>query len=303
MHSVKLEGKVCFSNVESLIKQLTYDKSLKEIWLDLHGVTFIEPAGMSLLTAYINHMAYTTAQAGGRIQFKTVPPKNEDVERYLRRMDFYNNIGIEIQNGFARHDGTGSFKEVLILHSEHDSNQVSEDLVKILKAQTQIDDAFLHIMRYSVTEIAENIFHHAESPVGGVVCAQAYANKIQISVIDSGKGIPGNIRLIQGSEKLDDKSALEKAVQLRVTSTPKRNSGQGLFFSSQITALNGGTFTIWSLNGSIHMSLKGLVKKESPFWQGTAVVFELPRQIKTSIKDLMDKYAPPKGDFELIKEI
>jgi hypothetical protein len=77
----------------------------------------------------------------------------------------------------------------------------------------------------------------------------------------------------------------------------------GLFFSSQITKINGGTFTISSLNGNIVLDAKGLSKRNDCFLQGTAVVMELPTKISISMKQLIDKYAPPGNDFNFFEEI
>ena len=304
--TIELKGSISFDKVNYLLQKLTYNISVPIIHLDLTNVTFMDTAGMTLLTAYLNYMRNASIKAGKEIRFFTTRPNSDDVHRYLLRMNFYENIGIDLDRDFKARDGSGNFKEVLIIQNERESNSVSEELIKILENQTKIDDVFLRILRYSVTEIAENIFHHANSPIGGVVCAQTYpdAQKVQISIIDTGMGIPHNIRTISGYEKFDDKTALEKAVQLRVTSTPERNSGQGLFFSSQITVLNGGAFTIHSLNGSICMNQKsGPVLKASPLWHGTAVIFELPMNLNFSLKQLMDKYYPPDNDFKFIKEI
>jgi len=302
-HKIVLSGNIELINIDKVLKQLTYDLSVETIRMDLSDVTFMEPAGLGLLTAYLNYIHSLAVSKQIDIKFFTIPPKNPSVNRYLQRMNFYDNVGIAMDESFIRHNGKGQFKEVLIINSEEECNNVAEDLTRILKTQTQIDDSFLSIMEYSVTEIAENIFHHASSVIGGVVCAQSYGNKVQICIIDAGKGIPQNIRTIKGCESYDDKNALEKAIELRVTSTPERNSGLGLFFSSQITAKNGGTFTIHSLNGSITLGRFGTRKKDAPFWQGTAIVFELPGKIKMSIKELMDKYYPPENDFEFIQEV
>lgn len=303
-YKMNLGGRIGINDLNNLIDLLVYNPDMSEILINLEKVSFIEPAAMSLLTAYVNYVTYCALAQRKIVRFFTARPVDENVHRYLQRMNFYENIGLKQENGFKRHDGTDSFKEVLILQSETDSNQVSEDLIKILQSQTKIDTAFLRILRYSVTEIAENIFHHAESPIGGVVCAQAYKSKgkVQISIVDAGRGIPQNIRTIPGCADYDDKSAIEKAVQLKVTSRPESNAGQGLFFSSQITTLNGGIFTIRSLHGSIELTSEGMKKNDSKYWQGSAVIFELPMQPKFTLKELMDKHAPPENDFKFIKE-
>ena len=110
----------------------------------------------------------------------------------------------------------------------------------------------------TLSEALNNVFEHAETPLGCVVSASRFdgADRVTLAVADRGCTIPGHIRRRHGHD-LSDAAALRRAVEPGVTGTAapgaKRkarvtstNAGLGLFVMRQIAALTTGRFAVVS---------------------------------------------------------
>jgi anti-sigma regulatory factor (Ser/Thr protein kinase) len=87
------------------------------------------------------------------------------------------------------------------------------------------------ICQYGFTEMLNNVFDHSASEDCTFSYTQNYL-KIQIMVIDHGIGV---FQKIQNEFGLDDaRSALLELSKGRLTTQPRRHSGEGIFFTSRM---------------------------------------------------------------------
>src|SRR3989344_3689582 len=90
-------------------------------------------------------------------------------------------------------------------------------------------------IRYVMSELMRNVFEHAESKIGAIVCAQYFSktNRISIGIVDRGVGIKETIS--QSYAVKSHSEAIRLALTPGITGTTKRiggtdyNAGAGLF--------------------------------------------------------------------------
>jgi hypothetical protein len=119
----------------------------------------------------------------------------------------------------------------------------------------------LTALEWALNEVMDNTLTHSECPEGGVVQLSLHprTKDIEFVVADAGIGIPNSLRsALEFSNVQDDLEALQLALKEGVT----RGTGQGngLFGSSQISALSGGRFHVNSGRAYISLSKGGGVE-------------------------------------------
>jgi anti-sigma regulatory factor (Ser/Thr protein kinase) len=143
-----------------------------------------------------------------------------------------------------------------------EQTQIVNDIVKnTLLTLNWLERSHLRALEWSLNEIIDNTLTHSESEVGGAVQVSVHprTKDIEFVVSDAGIGIPNSLRT--AFPHIDsDVLALDYAIQEGVT----RGTGQGngLFGSSQISALSGGRFHINSGNAFLLVSRNGDSRRE-----------------------------------------
>ncbi|BCW90059.1 hypothetical protein sos41_32270 [Alphaproteobacteria bacterium SO-S41] len=155
------------------------------------------------------------------------------------------------------------------------------------------------ICYYGFTEIFNNAIDHSESETALVQYDQ-YATKIVLSVTDRGVGI---FAKIQRDFKLaDPRAALLELSKGKLTSDPKRHSGEGIFFTSRMF----NTFGI--LSGNLYYSRSMLEDDDGWGWlidskdrpesaPGTFVQMEINLDADWTTKAVFDKFQNEDMDF------
>ena len=103
-----------------------------------------------------------------------------------------------------------------------------------------------------VWEIYTNAFEHSHSTVGIFSCGQHYPNKnrLDLTAVDFGVGIPSNVRVFVQNEKLPAGTALKWAFQAGNTTKPNGMSrGMGLDLLKEFVKLNKGRLEVFSHDG------------------------------------------------------
>lgn len=155
------------------------------------------------------------------------------------------------------------------------------------------------IWYYVFTEIMNNAIEHS----GGskVWCTiQKDALYTEISVIDNGVGIFDNIRTYAEKKmkvKMDAMQAMTELYKGKLTTCPSNHSGEGIFFTSKMLS----SLAIWSDNTiysyrcddkdqfvqshliSYYTKIHGI---------GTMAVMKLENDVKRSMKEVFDMFAP-----------
>ena len=165
-------------------------------------------------------------------------------------------------------------------------------------------------IRYIISELVRNVFEHAGSTEGAIVCAQYYkkSNTIRIGVADAGVGIKNTLDRLYNPK--DDIEALSLALTPGITGTTKKvggsatNAGAGLFFIKSLAKVNRDFFMIYSGKG-MYKLLKNPKNKEVklvadplkdhcsyggnyPYWTGTVVGIDLCLDEHANFSELLD---------------
>lgn len=223
-------------------------------------------------------------------------PKNIQCEQmearskhYLKRMGLFDLLKIDSGIEITEHEPAGRFIPLKqIINSENLTEFITE-VIPLL----HLEPNHVEPIRYILSELMRNVFEHAQSPIGVILCAQYYkkSNTIRVGIVDRGVGIMKTISASHHAR--DDIEAIKLALTPGITGTTRRiggtdyNAGAGLFFIKSIATVNKDFFVIYS-GKAMYKLLKADNKKQIrlhsdpskdkhsegndfPNWQGTVV--------------------------------
>ena len=132
-----------------------------------------------------------------------------------------------------------------------------------------------------MAEVYLNAFEHAGSRIGVFSCGQHFPRnrELNLTVVDFGVGIPGNVRMFKANEfgpnQLPAASCIEWAFQ-RGTSTKPGGRGIGLDLLREFVQKNGGRLEMFSHEGYVCVAGGRVSYAERPtFFEGTLVNISL----------------------------
>lgn len=211
---------------------------------------------------------------------------------YLIRMKLFDHLDVPPPRTIEEHEESGRFVPLTQIRTSADLRNTISNLIPLLHAAPTVADP----IRYVISELGRNVLEHAQSPVGGFVCAQYFRDKkrIAIGMADAGIGIATAIRSSHSA------TTESRALQLALTpgisgATPKiggndTNAGAGLFFIRSIAKVSENFFVIYSGTTEYKLlrrqqsrtMLYGDPLKEEhrmvrdlPRWQGTAIGIDI----------------------------
>jgi anti-sigma regulatory factor (Ser/Thr protein kinase) len=207
---------------------------------------------------------------------------------YLVRMKLFDFLDVVPPRNIEEHEEAGRFVPITQIRTNDDLRNAIGNLIPLLHAAKPVADP----IRYVVSELGRNVLEHAQSPVGGFVCAQYYKNRkrIAIGIADAGIGIATAIR--QSHKAASERAALKLALTPGISgATPKiggneTNAGAGLFFIRSIAKVSGNFFLICSGQTEYKLLRKQAqrdVLYGDPLLEGHKLVDDLPRWKGTAI--------------------
>lgn len=187
--------------------------------------------------------------------------------RYLQRIDFFDQLGLKLQEDFKRHDAGTAFvplREVMPGHVSIKDDPLASELAGCV-ADAPDGDVF-QLSQYSLGEIIANLKQHACER--GFVCGQYLRKRdlVCIGIADSGIGIREGFRQHSAPryrEEMTDGQVLDLAMSLggsskahlRTAYGQSANMGVGLTITRFMVAESYGHFFLasgnswWSRNG------------------------------------------------------
>jgi hypothetical protein len=133
-----------------------------------------------------------------------------------------------------------------------------------------------------LTEVFNNVFDHANSPVHGYVITQysKSSRTFETAVFDLGNGISETVNRhlkATGSDPVNDNQAVELALKRNFSAKSKpHNRGYGLDTLSSIVQTMGGELAIRCNFAHLHLDPKGITREvESLSLPGTLITFTL----------------------------
>ncbi len=162
--------------------------------------------------------------------------KEPSVERYLDSTGFRQTVEDRVTINSIKFDGEHFVALTRVDREDRaEADKVASRLIELFKSEldlTREQRIPLHII---FSEMIENVYRHSESNYPAYVMAQAYpsARKFHFVVVDTGIGVYGSFRKSQSREvkqrAVDEKAAIEMALEKRVTSKTEGHAGYGLF--------------------------------------------------------------------------
>lgn len=302
--TIKLPKELKLSNTHELVERFApavdacHNQPTVEITLDMSDLSFVTPTGLATLTAAMVYIA----RSGCLEQSHVVRPKAQ-VDGYLTRMGFYESLQLSAKYPWSKRDSTGRFREVIEVTSEEMGREVTNDLVAILQQQATLSQQTVGAVSYTLSELIDNVFHHAQSPVNAIVCAQTYPafQRIELAIVDCGRGIRLSLQdnIALRGRFTTAAEAISLAVQPKITGNPARNAGEGLFFLTELMKQYKGGMRIYSEDGLFRIT-KGQVTlcSDMPYWQGTIVSLRLGFDV--DLVPVFNQYAQPEEDYKFL---
>ena len=182
-----------------------------------------------------------------------------------------------------RFSWTGQY-DLVGLEEDRVWTEVATELGEI----SQLNHNAARIARYAFTEMLNNAIDHSGSEQARVTVTTSSRPFIFI-ISDEGVGAFEHVRRSKGLE--DHVAAIQEISKGKMTTDPRRHSGQEIFFTSKCVDL----FTIasngwrWTVDNLRNDSTIG----ETRQGKGTRVEFRIDPETDRSLKDIMDEYTDP----------
>lgn len=260
--------------LERLIRLLRPLFDLREpahVEVDMSRLVSIGPTGVALLIAALRRVDEAGCFGEGST---LIPPNSPQVKNYLMRMNLIRSlIGGEDTPEPITRNPTHGFRPCLMFSDDRDYWKVSKDLSDALNESCVTDEIARSAVLVCLSEVSENVVHHAEAEHGfGAAQGWKKTSQFEIGIVDLGRGVRASLTANPDYADIeDDASAISMALDARVTSTPNRNSGIGLFVTRLLLAANGGLLLVRSGYGAVYSGSTDEVRTETEFMPGTLV--------------------------------
>jgi len=236
---------------------------------------------------------------------EVIRPKSLDCRSYLERIGLFELLGEEDIYPFQRRDSSGRFVELTRVTSKDQVGPATTAILDVFSEKLDLDQDGRAALDTILSEVTENVFHHAHSPTGAYLCCQSYRDRLDAAIVDLGDGVRRRLSDTEELKKTVEEHGgpLKAAIAPRVTSRPAHNSGYGLALTSGLIRQNGGKLGIYSQRDRLTQAggkISEEVQKER--WPGTAISLSVNRLQRLDIRALYDEVWPtPEGaDFDFL---
>lgn len=179
-------------------------------------------------------------------------------------------------------------------------NTLLDGTLRFLASRLQWERGTLHALEWSLYELLDNVFQHAQVQAGYFMFQiQQERRRLSYCIADQGRGIYASFsgsRVRPGSP-ID---AITLAVQKGVTRDPESNMGNGLWGASEIVAKSKGQLTISSGGAALYFNrVTGqsqsiprvlVLDRERP---GTFIDAQIDASVAVNMTDMFDHLATP----------
>lgn len=194
----------------------------------------------------------------------------------------------------------GDTRYIPVIHLNED--KLNEELhYQIAKKFINVFHGFLskeseEFLSYSLTELMDNVFHHAKSAHGLWLHLQKYPyfNSIELCICDLGIGISESMKENSAFSSYSDFDRFLLALETGNTSKPDFHSGEGL--SSSLNWISYNPDAAGVLFSKKHWWVKPKNKKPIAnehtqiIWPGTFIWLSIPRSPKYSLQKIWENF-------------
>ena len=300
---IHLPNSVWLGNIDPFLRAFDVaNKDVLEIsshkkWVSVH------PVVLSMVCA----IGLKMKSEGKQIKFYKPTATSK---HYFERMGLFKLLGLDSEIKITEHEPAGRFITIQIIRDSAQLDKFVTEMIPLL----HFEPKKVEPIRYIIFELVRNVFEHANSNEGAIVCAQYYkkSNTIRIGVADNGIGIKKSIS--QSYNPKTDIESISLALTPGITGTTTKiggtesNAGAGLFFIKSLAKVDRDFFMIYSgkamykllktpKNKDVKLIADPLKEHASyddnyPYWQGTVVGIDL----------CLDEHADFDALLDLIRE-
>ena len=296
---IHLSNSVWIGNIDPFIHSFdTGNDNILEItshkkWVSVHPVVLCMITGLGLFIR----------RNRAKLNFEKMEATSK---HYFERMGLFKILKINSGIKITPHESTGRFISLQLVTNSESLDDFIREMIPMLHLNPEQAEP----IKYIISELVRNVFEHASSPDGAIVCAQYYkkSNTIRIGVVDTGVGIKCTLERFHHPK--DDFNALTLALTPGVTGTTTKiggteaNAGAGLFFIKSLAKMSRDFFMIYS-GKAMYKLLKNPKNKQTklipdplkdhfssetnlPFWKGTVVAIDLCLDNTLNFNELLD---------------
>ena len=211
----------------------------------------------------------------------------------ITRQAVFQHIQHLIKQGTLIHTNYGSYE---LRPQEEWSETISiadnpqEDVVwrnRIAPRIGKLPDNALDIWHYGFTEMLNNVVDHSESGTV-LIKIKKTAYTTQIDLVDSGVGIFNKIR--NSMNLLDERHAVLELTKGKLTTDPKRHTGEGVFFTSRMLDV------FYILSGEVFLTHsygkeEDWILQTSENYNGTWISMKLKNNTSRTTKEIFHKFS------------
>ncbi|WP_029949849.1 ATP-binding protein [Parvimonas micra] len=293
------------NNMSSIECKLNINNSY-DLNINLCSGRFINVTVVAILANWINYIK----KRGYTISVQTNISKECEYKDYIARMNFFRIIDVPYEEKFLRHDEDGKFLPISMLKN-YDSNVINK-LSLIFKNVLSFEEnnPTFYMLDYSINEIVENVDRHSETSSDSTIVSQYYRNnnKLEVTIIDNGIGIPNALRKTLEYKEWNDEQCLCNSTKKNVRTIGIDNEGQGngLYILKRFVNKCKGSLIIYSGNSVYEYDGSKNSEKSfkiNGFWNGTIIKFIISTDVKINVKEVMEDdnyecYSPVYEIFE-----
>lgn len=164
------------------------------------------------------------------------------------------------------------------------SANIADPVVKLIQRHVELAEDAEEYLRICLTEVAQNVVDHAESPIGGIWCARFFKsrNQVRVALADAGLGIFKTLRR-QFPELDGAEDAMRRVLRGNASSRSRPNNmGQGINNLGLFIRRCRGSLILMSGDAACEVRHDRSEPWFAPgqfSWPGTAVFFTLPTSV------------------------
>lgn len=155
-------------------------------------------------------------------------PDSHDVHTYATRLDLYRELPANVvltrpPATIRRHDRRSRLIELAHVTTEVALHDLSDHVADV--ARRSVRQRHQRLFRHGVVEVADNAFEHADSLPGAFVAAQRYPDRLEIAVVDAGRGIQASLATRSKYADLTEVEAVQAVLEDGATRRPDSAGG------------------------------------------------------------------------------
>lgn len=318
MRELHFPNNCSIQNIISFCKELSECQAENEVRINFTMMGRVVPFAMLFI--------------GRRIRTFQIENRNVDVtysnfqtQSYVGHMGFFQAFGLNFGKMPGEVFGNNTYLPLTILRTQSIRDEANKEWKSeqdiIEKRATELAQVLsqehcsnlVDVLTFSIREIVRNVVEHSGSKQVAY-CAQYWPsyNKVEVSILDSGKGLKESISENPFVEVNNDCDAIQQVLMPAISSKnyegarvdtddPWHNSGFGLYMTNRLCR-NGGEFFICSGDHGILLNEEGKQHIDLGFnYSGTVVKMVLDTSKLDTLKDMLSTFRD--DGFQIAREL